>query len=202
VLVGDRVRLEPLERGHVPGLVAAATEDRSSYAFTTVPADRASMARYVDELVRDREVGEAVPFAQVSVATGRVVGATRFLHLRRTATTGDIYAVEIGGTWLAASAQHSGANVEAKLLMLRLAFDTWRVGRVELLTDARNERSRAAIAAIGATFEGVLRSAHESRVAGEEGSLRDSAIYSVTAAEWPAVQRVLEARLERARPPA
>lgn len=195
VLTGARVRLEPLVHAHVDGLVEAASEDRATYGFTTVPSDRASAVAYVDELVAARDAGDAVPFAQVSVATGRVVGATRIFRLRRAADTGALFAVEIGGTWLAADAQRTGVNGEAKLLLLQQAFDGWGVRRVELLTDARNERSRAAIAGIGATFEGVARNAHESRAPGEARLLRDSAIFSITDAEWPDVRRGLERRL-------
>jgi RimJ/RimL family protein N-acetyltransferase len=107
------------------------------------------------------------------------------------------YAVEIGGTWLAASAQGTGINVDAKLLLLTHAFEHWQVGRVDLKTDARNERSRNAIARIGATFEGVLRSWQPSLVAGEEGRLRDTAMFSIVAGEWPAVRARLDQRLAR-----
>jgi RimJ/RimL family protein N-acetyltransferase len=107
------------------------------------------------------------------------------------------YAVEIGGTWLAASAQRTGINAEAKLLLLRHAFEVWRVGRVDLKTDARNERSRAAIQGIGAVPEGVLRNWQPSLVPGEEHELRDSALFSIVDADWPAVEQHLEAILAR-----
>ena len=109
----------------------------------------------------------------------------------------DVCAVEIGWTWLAASAQRTGINAEAKLLLLEFAFETMNVARVDIKTDARNERSRRAIVGIGATFEGVLRQWSPSRVPGEEGLMRDSAMFSVIAAEWPRVQAALQARLGR-----
>jgi RimJ/RimL family protein N-acetyltransferase len=196
VLTGERVRLEPLERLHVDGLVAAATESRDTYGFTLVPDGRDAMQEYVDVLLAARDSGEWIPFCQVSVDGDRPVGMTNFLALRY--ADGPVpYAVEIGGTWLAASAQGTGINVDAKLLLLTHAFEHWQVGRVDLKTDARNERSRNAIARIGATFEGVLRSWQPSLVAGEEGRLRDTAMFSIVAGEWPAVRARLDQRLAR-----
>jgi RimJ/RimL family protein N-acetyltransferase len=191
-LVGPVVRLEPLAERHIPDLVAAAGEDRSSYAFTSVP-DRAGMPGYVRELLDDPS---AVPFAQVRVADGRAVGGTRYHNLRYAGGAAP-YAVEIGGTWLAGSAQGTGLNKAAKLLLLTHAFETWAVARVDLLTDARNARSRAAIASLGATFEGVLRSWQPSRAPGEDDLLRDSALFSIVAAEWPAVRDRLTVHVRR-----
>jgi N-acetyltransferase len=191
-LVGPLVRLEPLAERHIPDLASAAAEDRSSYAFTSVP-DAAGMPGYVRDLLDDPG---AVPFAQVRVADGRAVGATRYLN-RRYAGGPTPYAVEVGGTWLAASAQGTGLNKAAKLLLLTHAFQSWAVARVDLLTDARNARSRAAIASLGATFEGVLRSWQPSRVPGEDGLLRDSALFSIIASQWPAVRDRLTVHLGR-----
>jgi N-acetyltransferase len=192
---GERVRLELLRESHLDGLVAAAAEDRATYGFTTVPNGRDAMAFYVETMLWARGLGEFIPFAQMSVAEGRPLGVTCFLSLRFRDGKRTPYAVEVGGTWLAASAQRSGINIEAKLLLLTHAFDVWKVGRVDLKTDARNERSRNAIAALGAQFEAVLRNWQPSHVAGEEGRLRDSAIYSIVDAEWPAVRERLTARL-------
>jgi N-acetyltransferase len=193
-LVGPHVRLEPVAERHVPDLVAAASEDRASYAFTTVP-DAAGMAGYVRAILADPTT---LGFAQVRAAGGRAVGVTRFHHLRCLDGTTP-YAVEIGGTWLAASAQGTGLNKAAKLLLLTHAFETWGVRRVEMLTDARNARSRAAIASLGAVFEGVLRSWQPSRAPGEEGLTRDTAIFSIVAAEWPAVRDRLAVHLRQTR---
>jgi RimJ/RimL family protein N-acetyltransferase len=112
---------------------------------------------------------------------------TRFLTIRSLPRHSVPFAVEIGGTWLAASAQRTRINTESKLLLLRHAFDTWEVARVDLKTDSRNERSRAAIARIGASFEGVLRHWQPSQVVGEDGRFRDSAMFSITDDEWPRV---------------
>jgi RimJ/RimL family protein N-acetyltransferase len=191
VLKGTLVRLEPLDAGHVPGLMAAAEEDRSAYAWTVVPR-AGEVADYVaGQLGRDG----MTPFAQVRVSDGAPVGCTAFWNPRPWPDREDLLAVEIGWTWLAASAQRTGINTEAKLLLFRHAFDELCVARVDLKTDARNQQSRRAIEGLGARFEGVLRNWSASHVPGEEGRLRDSAMFSVTDAEWPAVKSALSARV-------
>ena len=204
VLEGEVVRLEPLDPAHVDALVVAAAEDRTHYGFIRVPGDAASMRAYVDAALTDERAGSALPFAARLVATARVVGTTRFLDLdywtippgwppgRPEATAlGDPSAVEIGGTWLAASAQRTAAISEAKLLMLTHAFDRWAVTRVSFKTDARNTRSRRALERLGATFEGVRR-AHTLAV---DGSIRDSAYFSIPRSEWPDLRERLCRRL-------
>ena len=156
------------------------------------------MVSYVATLLRDHADGRALPFATIDRARGQVVGATRFLDVQfwswpadspyqRGADVPDV--VEIGGTWLAPSAQRTGINTEAKLLMLTHAFETWRVHRVSLKTDARNARSRAAILRLGARFDGILRAA---RVAADH-TIRDDANYSILEGEWPEVKANLVA---------
>jgi RimJ/RimL family protein N-acetyltransferase len=194
-LVGEVVRLEPLSRGHAEDLLVAASADRSTYGYTVVPSSIDAMLTYIDALLSDFERGQIVPFAQVSVATGRAVGATRYLTIRYRPGQEAPFAVEIGGTWLGASAQRTAINSEAKFLLMTYAFDEWGVSRVDLKTDARNERSRRAMSRIGATFEGVLRQWQPSQVAGEEALLRDSAMFSVMDFEWPAVCESLKSRL-------
>jgi RimJ/RimL family protein N-acetyltransferase len=198
-LTGRRVRLEPLSSRHIDSLLAAADEDRATYGFTTVPATRPQMTEYVEGLLEAHRRGETIPFAQITRADERAVGVTRFLNLRCRSGERSPYAVEIGGTWLASSAQRRGVNVEAKLLLLCHAFDVWKVGRVDFKTDARNQRSRRAIEQLGARLDGILRSWQPSHVAGEQTLLRDSAMYSIVAAEWPAVRQTLEARLDDVR---
>jgi RimJ/RimL family protein N-acetyltransferase len=190
-IVGRYVRLEPLTSSHVEALVEACQVDRSMYGFTPVPEDYAGMVRFVEDLLADWKAGLVVPFAQVDVTRERAVGATRFMTLRRRSEGELPYAVEIGGTWLAATAQRTGINSEAKFLLLRHAFETWGVARVDLKTDARNERSRAAILRLGATFEGVLRSWQPSLVQGEQDRYRNSAMFSITREEWPQVREHL-----------
>ncbi|MGW1213657.1 GNAT family N-acetyltransferase [Streptomyces sp. NPDC002499] len=198
VLVGESVRLEPLEQRHAADLAVAAEEDRDTYAFTWVPrADE--VGAYIDAQLARAATGRLAPYAQVSLATGRAVGATSYWEPRSWLAEDRLDAVEVGFTWLARSAQGTGVNSEAKLLLFRHAFEEWGVARVDLKTDARNSRSRAAIESVGARFEGVLRNWSRSWAPGEDGRLRDSAIYSVTAEEWPECRGRLEARVARRR---
>jgi RimJ/RimL family protein N-acetyltransferase len=190
-LSGASVRLEPLTMDHAPDLAQAAEEDRSSYAFTMVP--RADQVR--DYLQAQLSRQGLIPFAQIRVRDGKAVGCTGLWDVRTWPNRQEPRAVEVGFTWLAASAQGTTINAEAKLLLLGHAFEVWGVTRVDLKTDARNQRSRRAIAGLGATFEGVLRNWSPSWAPGEEGLLRDSAMFSVIAAEWPAVKAGLQERL-------
>ncbi len=194
-LAGPYVRLEPLAPENIDALVLAANEDRSSYLYTNVFTNVDEATQYVDVMLTMWKSGDVVPFVQVDVARDRVVGVTRIMTIRRLNDSSMPYAVEIGGTWLAASSQRTGINTNAKLLLLEHAFTTLGVGRVDLKTDARNERSRAAITRIGATFEGVLRHWQPSMVPGEEGRLRDSAIFSILDTEWPDVRERLQSTL-------
>ena len=202
VLTGRRFRLEPLDRRHVDGLVAASAGDPSLYQWSPVPQGKLEATRYVDTALALRDAGSAVPFATVTLNDGAVIGSTRFFDLERWAwppghprhgrSVPD--ACEIGYTWLTRSAIRTAANTEAKLLMLTHAFETWEVLRVCLHTDARNLRSRAAIERIGGAFEGILRS---HRMAADYIA-RDSARYSIVAAEWPDVKRKLKQFLNQA----
>ncbi|MFI8824067.1 GNAT family N-acetyltransferase [Streptomyces sp. NPDC053431] len=196
VLDGDLVRLEPLDHRHAADLAVAVTEDRGSYAYTWVPtADE--VGAYIDTQHGRAAAGTVAPYAQIRKSTGRAVGVTAFLD-PRTRPDGDaLQAVEVGFTWLAASAQGTGVNTEAKYLLFRHAFEVWAVSRLDLKTDARNARSRAAIGRTGARFEGVLRNWGPSWAPGEAGRLRDSAIFSVTDTEWPECRAGMLRRLER-----
>lgn len=196
VLRGAHVRLEPLEDRHLEGLVAAAAVDPSLYTWTSVPQGVVAARRYLELALAERAAGSAVPFATIRVADDAVIGSTRLWDLERWSWPrghprhgrSDPDVAEIGHTWLTSSAIRTAANTEAKQLMLGHAFDVWGVLRVCFHTDARNERSRAAIARIGGRFEGVLR-AH--RLAADN-SPRDSARYSILASEWPDVRRRIE----------
>lgn len=199
-LEGSLVRLEPLATGHIADLALAVEEDRRSYDLTLVPrAD--TVAGYVEAQFARMDQG-LIPFAQVRRSDGRAVGCTAYWDPRTWPGRRDLRAVEIGFTWLSASAQGSGINAEAKLLLMTYAFETLGVVRVDLKTDARNQRSRRAIEAVGATFEGVLRNWSSSWAPGEEGLLRDSAMYSVIEAEWDAVKNGLSERLAKRLPAA
>ncbi|MFI6404413.1 GNAT family N-acetyltransferase [Streptomyces sp. NPDC050548] len=196
VLTGELVRLEPLDHRHAAELAVAAEEDRGSYAFTWVPrADQ--VGAYIDAQLARAATGMLAPYAQISTATGRAVGATAYWEPRSWLTDDQLDAIEVGFTWLAGSAQGTGINAEAKLLLFRHAFEEWHVSRVDLKTDARNDRSRAAIQRVGARFEGVLRNWSRSWAPGEDGRLRDSAIYSITAEEWAECRKALEERVAR-----
>jgi N-acetyltransferase len=197
-LEGTHVRLEPLSHDHVDELVAAANVDRSTYGWTAVPSDRAGMSAYVDALLRDRDSDSAMPFAQRRVADGRAIGCTRLMNLTWWSGHDLPVEVEIGGTWLGADAQRTPLNTEAKLLLLTHAFETWRVHRVAICTDERNERSRRAIERLGAAFEGVLR--HHRAQMGDDvdvvGAPRNTAVYSILPAEWTEIRRRLRERLD------
>jgi N-acetyltransferase len=200
-LSGSYIRLEPLQPRHIEALVAAACGEGDLYRWTFVPRGIAEMTKYVETAIRWREAGTAVPFATVRQSDGAVIGSTRFFdmdrlpwpegHERHARVDADV--CEIGYTWLESGSIRTAANTEAKLLMLTHAFEVWGMLRVCLHTDERNERSRAAIERIGATFEGILR-AH--RMA-SDFIARNSARYSILAPEWPAVKRRLTDRLNR-----
>ncbi len=194
VLEGVLVRLEPLSKRHAADLAAAADEDRGANGFTWVPSGREIEAYLRSQLDRAK-TGKLAPFAQIRVADDRAVGVTAYWDPRPWPGRSELAA--IGFTWLSASAQGTGINAESKLLLFRYAFEHLAVARVDLKTDARNERCRRAIAGLGAQFEGVLRNWSPSWAPGEDGRLRDSAMYSVIAAEWPACQDHLRNRLAR-----
>ena len=160
-----------------------------------MPDDTDELAIVVRRILADRDERSAVPFATRRSDTAAVIGMTRFLTLRWYFERDFPDAVEIGGTFLTATAQRTPANTEAKLLMLTHAFDVWGVRRVDLKTDERNERSRRAIERIGGRFEGVLRNWQAAQVDGEEGLTRNSAMYSILLSEWPEVRVRLEDRL-------
>jgi len=188
VLAGRHVRLEPLSLAHAAGLAAAGAGDRSTFGLTHVPDGDSPASGYIAALLADADAGSALPFATL-LPDGEVVGATRFLDLQYwplgdARPRGVPVVAEIGGTWLAPRVQRTAVNTEAKLLMLTHAFETWRVRRVSLKTDARNARSRRAIERLGARFDGVLR-AHSPAA---DGGLRDTAFYSIVDAEWPEVR--------------
>lgn len=202
VLVSHHVRLEPLQRRHLHGLVAASAGDPELYRMSKVPVGDDEVTGYIEAAQAAREAGNAAPFAVIRLADEAVIGSTRLFdlewwawpegHPRQGHDGPDT--CEIGHTWLARSAIRTGANTEMKRLMLTFAFEAWEVQSVCFHTDARNERSRRALSRIGARYEGILR-AH--RLA-TDGRPRDSARFAVTAADWPAVRAHL-AELSRDR---
>jgi RimJ/RimL family protein N-acetyltransferase len=194
MLHGHVVRLEPLAWHHAEDLADAAEEDRSAFGHTWVPRG-SEVEEYLHYQFRQSESGTLAPFAQVRRIDARAVGCTAYWDPRPWPDRSEPCAVEIGWTWLASSAQRTGINVESKYLLLEHAFEQMGVARVDIKTDARNERSRRAIEGLGAHFEGVLRKWSRSWVPGEEGKLRDSAMYSIIDSEWPACKALLRNRL-------
>lgn len=197
VLEGGHVRLEPLELRHADALAAASAAEPSLYQWSAVPQGKLETMRYIETALAWRDAGTALPFAIVRRSDDAVIGSTRYFdverwawpegHARHGSSAAD--ACEIGYTWLTISAIRTAANTEAKRLMLAHAFESWRMLRVCLHTDKRNQRSRAAIERIGGQFEGILRS---HRMAADHIP-RDSARYSIVAEEWPALKPRLEA---------
>ena len=198
-LAGHHVVLEPLALTHVTDLAAAAAESREHFGYDPVPDGVEEARADVTVALADQASGDRMPFA--IRFHGRVVGTTNFWELRpwtwpagsRMQRTDRPDAVEIGATWLAASVVGTSCNVASKLLLLTHAFETWEVHRVSLRTDARNARSRRAIETLGAQLEGVRR-AHRP---GLDGTVRDSAYYSIVAYDWPVVRERLAERLRR-----
>lgn len=188
VLEGSLVRMEPLSRDHLDDLRAVAF-DEPVWRWTIMGAqDEPGLERWLETALANAEAGVEVPFATVDRATGRAIGSSRFMTI-----VPEHRRLEIGWTWLGSAFQRSGRNREAKLLQLGHAFEVLGANRVEFKTNALNERSRTALLGIGATFEGIFRR----HMIMPEGSLRDSAYYSIIAPEWPAVKARLEAGIAR-----
>jgi RimJ/RimL family protein N-acetyltransferase len=187
-LEGRIVRLEPLSLEHVSRLAEVGL-DQEIWRWTLVrPQSEADLRDWAASTIAARNAGTELPFATIEVATGRPIGATRYLNIvmehRR---------LEIGWTWVAPAWQRTGANREAKLLMLEHAFDRLGCRRVEFKTDSNNEKSRKALLGIGAKFEGIFRN----HMLMPDGRTRHTAWYSVVDEEWPNVRAELEAMLSR-----
>lgn len=188
-LTGRLIRLEPLSLDHVGALVEGSLDPRVWRWMRDHPTTEQELREFVERTLENAAAGREVPFAQVDVATGRPIGSTRFLSIVR-----EERRLEIGYTWLAPAYWGSGRNADAKRLLLAHAFDDLGAHRVEFKTDALNRRSRAALAAIGATEEGTLRRhlhTYGNRV-------RDSVYFSVIWEEWPPVREHLERIVDEA----
>jgi RimJ/RimL family protein N-acetyltransferase len=187
-LEGKHVRLEPLKAHHVEPLLKAAADQKIWQFTSTVVRTTVDMQKYVEMALDWQNAGTAVPFVTMERGSHRVIGSTRFANIDR-----DHRRAEIGWTWLSPEYWRTAVNTEAKYLMLRHAFEQWNCIRVELKTNAKNARSRAAILRIGATEEGTLRH----HMIQPDGSYRDSVYYSILDEEWPQVKKRLEERLAR-----
>ncbi len=185
-LEGDVVRLEPLSQKHAADL-ALACQDGRLYElwYTWVPSPE-TMAAEIDRRLALYASGSMMPFATLDRTSGKAIGMTTFMNIKLANRK-----VEIGSTWLAQSHQGTAINPEAKLLMLAYAFETLNCNAVELRTHEQNLQSRAAIEKLGAKLDGILRN----DMVMANGSIRNTAVYSITKEEWPTVQRDLKARL-------
>ena len=189
-LEGSIVRMEALRAEHRDGLrEAAADPEIWVWMDRRIPGEEGAFDRWFDTRLAASEYGDEWCFATVSTASGRPIGSSSYLAVRP-----EHDGLEIGWTWLNPAAWRSGANLEAKLLMMGCAFDDLGAMRIEFKTDARNDRSRAALEGIGATYEGIFRKHMLMPIVG----VRHSAYYSITDDEWPAVRELLTARLQRA----
>lgn len=186
-LVGDYVRLEPLSHEHAADLSIASDDGKLHELWYTWVPDTAGMTAEIDRRLGLYEQGTMLPFATIDVESGKAIGMTTFMNMKL-----ENFKIEIGSTWMAASYQGTAINPEAKLLMLSYAFDVLNCNAVELRTHEKNAQSRAAIEKLGAKLDGMLRN---DMVMGN-GTLRNTAVYSITKDEWPGVHDGLIARLD------
>lgn len=187
-LEGRWVRLEPLSKEHLPGLVAVGLDPTLWRWTLSVIATPTDMRRLVDAALAERAAGSAMPFVIVERASGKPVGSTRYLSIEANHRR-----LEIGYTWVAPGWQRTPVNSEAKLLLLAHAFDQLGAIRVEFKTDSLNVQSRRALLGIGAIEEGTLRN----HMISQGGRRRHSVYFSVIEEEWPRVRDHLQARLAR-----
>ncbi|MEP7075439.1 MAG: GNAT family protein [Acidobacteriota bacterium] len=186
VLEGEAVRLEPMDLRHAEALAKVGLEKELWTWVPTACDTRGDMEAYVRLALADQARGFALPFVTIERATGTVIGSTRFANL----DTVNLHA-EIGWTWINPKWQRTAVNTEAKFLMLRHAFEVWKCIRVELKTDALNEKSRNAILRLGAMQEGIFRK----HIICASGRVRDTVYFSIIDEEWPEVKAGLVKRL-------
>ena len=188
VLTGKTVRLEPLSEAHVSDLTLVGLDEDiwRLMLYGEIKTTEHLYSWVMDMLERQKRGGD-LPFAVISLKIGRAIGATRYMNISH-----ENRSLEIGGTWYGRAYQGSGVNTEAKYLLLKHAFESLGVIRVQLKTDLRNIRSQRAIERLGAVKEGVLRK----HMILPDGSVRDSVFYSILDTEWPQVKARLEARLD------
>jgi len=185
-LEGAHVRLEPLAKTHLAGLVEVGLDEELWRWIPTPVRTQEEMAAYIETALNEQKRGEALPFAIVEKSTSRAIGSTRYGSIDRAH-----HRVEIGWTWVARDWQRTAMNTEAKYLLLKHAFETLGCMRVELKTDSLNERSRAAILRLGAREEGIFRN----HMITASGRIRHTVYFSIIDSEWPAVKARLEAKL-------
>jgi len=191
-LAGKHVRLEPLAREHAAGLRAAMADGELWRLWYTAVPSPDGVDEYIDTALRGQEAGTDLPFV-VRDGAGEIVGSTRYCRIEQAN-----HRLEIGYTWYAQRVQRSALNTEAKRLLLGHAFDTLQSIAVEFRTHWFNQRSRAAIARLGAKQDGVLRNSSRH----PDGSFRDTVVFSIIESEWPTVRQHLDFQLSRERKPA
>lgn len=192
-LEGSVLRLEPIRREHADLFWNVAQSDLDDI-FRWIPyamKTREDFHRVVEKALQEQDRGESVVFATVERSSGRVIGSTRYMNIDRANRR-----VEIGSTWIAPAWQRTAVNTEAKFLMLRHAFESWECMRLELKTDALNQKSRNAIFRIGAKEEGTFRK----HLITSTGRIRDTVYFSILDTEWPQVKANLLAKLQREYP--
>ena len=187
-LEGRYVRLEPLTMAHHASLCEVAFEPEMWRWMLSDAATPGDVAQFISGALAEQSQGVSLPFATIDVAAGRAIGSTRYLNI-----SAPNRRLEIGSTWVSANWRRTAANTEAKLLMLRHAFETLGALRVEFKTDELNTRSRTAILRIGAQFEGIFRK----HMVMPNGRIRNTAYYSIVDDDWPGVKASLERMLER-----
>ena len=190
ILEGAFVRLEPMTSGHLDALWEAGSDEALWRLIPTNIASRDDMSRYIETALEDQRKGVALPFVTIERGSGTVIGSTRFGNI----DVNNLRA-EIGWTWINLKWQRTRVNTEAKLLMLTHAFETWKCIRVELKTDALNDKSRNAILRLGAKQEGIFRQ----HVICDTGRFRDSVYFSIIDSEWESVKANLTSKLAETR---
>ena len=186
-LTGNHIRLEPMRPEHASALLEAGRAGEVWEWMPTRPVNPETMEGWLKKAMQLESQGREYPFVVILVQSGRLVGSTRYLDVQE-----DDRTVEIGWTWYAPETWGTIVNPEAKYLLMRHAFDDWGAIRVALKTDIRNVHSQAAIKKLGAKYEGLMRN---QRIR-PDGSYRDTALFSITDREWPAVKSRLEQRIE------
>lgn len=186
-LEGEHVRLIPLEKKHKEDLLKAASDGNLwELWFTSVPSEK-TIEQYINRALDQKEKGLEYPFVVVEKSAGKIIGSTRYYNIQP-----EHRRLEIGYTWYAKTFQRTGVNTECKYLLLQYAFETLNCIAVQFMTDSHNERSRAAIARIGAKQDGVLRH-HRLNT---NGTYRDSVVFSITDNEWPSVKKSLNYKMD------
>jgi len=186
ILEGEFVRLEPMRVDHLPALCKVGLDEALWELAANIVKEKSDLERYVRSALADQMAGKAVPFVTIERESGTIVGSTRFGNIDMANRK-----AEIGWTWINPKWQRTVINTEAKLLMLTHAFETWKCIRVELKTDVRNEKSRAAMKRIGCVEEGVLRN----HMITESGRYRDSVYFSIIDSEWESVKAKLSSKI-------